>query len=115
MLAPELAPRLRGMERAQSLGFDWHKWGQVPYDSGFLLVRDSELHRQTFAAEAAYLRRADKSLAGGGWWACDYGPDLSRGFRALKTWFPLKTYGADAIGRCIVETVSLAGLLASRV
>jgi aromatic-L-amino-acid decarboxylase len=115
MLAPELAPRLRGIERADSLGFDWHKWGQVPYDSGFLLVRDSELHRQTFAAEAAYLRRADKGLAGGDWWPCDYGPDLSRGFRALKTWFTLKTYGADAIGRCIVETVSLAGLLASRV
>lgn len=115
MLAPELAPRLRGIERADSLAFDWHKWGQVPYDAGFLLVRDGELHRRTFAAEAAYLRRAERGLAAGEWWPCDYGPDLSRGFRALKTWFTLKTYGADAMGRAIVQTVSLAQRLAARV
>jgi aromatic-L-amino-acid decarboxylase len=115
MLAPGLAPRLAGIERADSLGFDWHKWGQVPYDSGFLLVRDGELHRGTFAADAAYLRRAARGLAGGDWWPCDYGPDLSRGFRALKTWFTLKTYGADAIGRVIANTVALAGMLAERV
>jgi aromatic-L-amino-acid/L-tryptophan decarboxylase len=97
------------------LAFDWHKWGQVPYDAGFLLVRSGELHRQTFAANAAYLRRAERGLAGGDWWPCDYGPDLSRGFRALKTWFTLKTYGADAIGRVIANTVSLARMLAARV
>jgi len=114
-LAPELAPLLAGIERADSLAFDWHKWGQVPYDCGFLLVRDGELHRLTFAAEAAYLRRAERGLAGGDWWPCDYGPDLSRGFRALKTWFTLKTYGADAIGRSIAGTVSLARSLAARV
>jgi aromatic-L-amino-acid decarboxylase len=115
MLAPGLAPRLAGIERADSLAFDWHKWGQVPYDSGFLLVRDGELHRQTFAADAAYLRRTERGLAGGDWWPCDYGPDLSRGFRALKTWFTLKTYGADAIGGVIAGTVSLARMLAARV
>ncbi len=115
MLAPELAPRLAGIERADSLAFDWHKWGQVPYDAGFLLVRDGEWLRQTFAADAAYLRRAERGLAGGDWWPCDHGPDLSRGFRALKTWFTLKTYGADAIGRAIAETVSLARMLAARV
>ena len=115
MLSPGLAPLLAGIERADSLGFDWHKWGQVPYDAGFLLVRDGELHRQTFAAEAAYLRRDERGLAGGEWWPCDYGPDLSRGFRALKTWFTLKTYGADAIGRSIAGTVALAQRLAARV
>jgi len=115
MLAPELAPLLCGIERADSLAFDWHKWGQVPYDCGFLLVRDGAWLRQTFAADAAYLRRADRGLAGGGWWPCDYGPDLSRGFRALKAWFTLKTYGADALGRVIAQTVSLARFLAKRV
>jgi glutamate/tyrosine decarboxylase-like PLP-dependent enzyme len=115
MLAPALAPRLAGIERADSLAFDWHKWGQVPYDAGFLLVRDAALQRRTFAADAAYLRRAERGLAGGDWWPCDDGPDLSRGFRALKTWFTLKTYGTDAIGRVISETVSLAGQLAARV
>jgi glutamate/tyrosine decarboxylase-like PLP-dependent enzyme len=115
ILASELAPLLSGIERADSLAFDWHKWGQVPYDAGFLLVRDTTLQRQTFAADAAYLRRAERGLAGGDWWPCDHGPDLSRGFRALKTWFTLKTYGADAIGRVITETVALARRLAGRI
>jgi aromatic-L-amino-acid decarboxylase len=115
VLTPKLAPRLAGIERADSLAFDWHKWGQVPYDAGFLLVRDAASLRQTFAADAAYLRRAERGLAGGDWWPCDYGPDLSRGFRALKAWFTLKTYGADAIGRVIDRTVALAESLADRV
>jgi aromatic-L-amino-acid/L-tryptophan decarboxylase len=115
ILAPELAANLAGIERADSLAFDWHKWGQVPYDAGYLLVRDGELHRQTFAADAAYLRRAERGLAGGDWWPCDYGLDLSRGFRALKTWFTLKTLGTDAIGNSIKQTVSLARHLADLV
>jgi aromatic-L-amino-acid decarboxylase len=115
MLAPGLAPLLSGIERADSLAFDWHKWGQVPYDAGFLLVRDGAVQRQTFAADAAYLRRAERGLAGGDWWPCDHGPDLSRGFRALKTWFTLKTYGTDAIGQIIAGTVALAQRLAARV
>jgi aromatic-L-amino-acid decarboxylase len=115
ILSPYLAPQLSGIERAGSLAFDWHKWGQVPYDCGFLLVCDADLQRQTFAADAAYLRRADRGLAGGDWWPCDHGPDLSRGFRALKTWFTLKTYGADAIGEVVTRTVALARHLAARV
>src|SRR4030088_2716558 len=57
ILSPALAPRLAGLECANSIAFDFHKWGQVPYDAGFLIVRDGEQHRQTFAAPAAYLRR----------------------------------------------------------
>src|SRR5580700_6674423 len=56
ILAPDLAPRLKGIACADSLAFDFHKWGQVPYDAGFILVRDGALHRQAFAASAAYLR-----------------------------------------------------------
>jgi aromatic-L-amino-acid decarboxylase len=115
VLAPSIAPRLAGLERADSIAFDWHKWGQTPYDAGFLLVRDAELHRATFAADAQYLRRAERGLAGGDWWPCDYGPDLSRGFRALKTWFTLKTFGAAAIGAAIEGTCALAQQLAAQV
>jgi aromatic-L-amino-acid decarboxylase len=115
MLSPALAPRLAGIETADSIAFDWHKWGQVPYDAGFILVRDPHLHRATFAAEAAYLRHSQSGLAGGDWWPCDYGPDLSRSFRALKTWFTLKTYGTDAIGRTIERSCDLARALAVRV
>ena len=115
VLSPSIAPRLAGLERADSIAFDWHKWGQTPYDAGFLLVRDGELHRSTFAAEAPYLQRAERGLAAGDWWPCDYGPDLSRGFRALKTWFTLKTYGTAALGAVIERTCELAAELARRV
>jgi aromatic-L-amino-acid decarboxylase len=115
ILSPELAPRLAGIERSDSLAFDFHKWGQVPYDAGFLLVRDGGLHRATFASDDAYLSRAERGMAAGDWWPCDYGMDLSRGFRALKTWFTLRTYGAAAIGASIARTCDLARRLARRV
>src|ERR1039458_1129458 len=115
MLAPDLAPRLKGIERADSLAFDFHKWGQVPYDAGFILVRDGVLHRNTFAAPAPYLRKELRGLAAGSPWPCDYGPDLSRGFRALKTWFTFKVYGAQALGSVISRTCALARYLESRI
>jgi hypothetical protein len=115
MLAPDLAPRLAGIERADSLAFDFHKWGQVPYDAGFILVRDGVLHRNTFATSAPYLRKELRGLAAGAPWPCDYGPDLSRGFRALKTWFTLKVYGTAALGAAISRTCALARHLESRI
>ena len=115
ILAPDLAPRLKGIERADSLAFDFHKWGQVPYDAGFILVRDGVLHRKTFATSAPYLRKELRGLAAGAPWPCDYGPDLSRGFRALKTWFTLKVYGAAALGSVISRTCALARYLESRI
>ena len=115
ILAPDLAPRLAGLDRADSLAFDFHKWGQVPYDAGFILVRDGTLHRETFAAPAAYLRRETRGLAAGSPWPCDFGPDLSRGFRALKTWFTLRVHGTDAIGATISRSCALAGYLAGRI
>ncbi|NLR98971.1 cytochrome D ubiquinol oxidase subunit I [Rhizobium sp. P38BS-XIX] len=115
ILNEDLAPRFAGIETCDSLAFDFHKWGQVPYDAGFLLVRDNTWQLQTFASEASYLSRASTGLAGGDWWPCDYGPDLSRGFRALKTWFTLKTYGTKALGEAIGANCRLAQALADRV
>jgi len=115
MLAPELAPRLLGIERADSLAFDFHKWGQVPYDAGFILVRDGELQKNAFAASSSYLRRETRGLAAGSPWPCDYGPDLSRGFRALKAWFTLKVYGIDSLGRMISRSCELARNLERRI
>ncbi|SDN31018.1 aspartate aminotransferase family protein [Afipia sp. GAS231] len=115
ILSPVLAPRLAGIENADSIALDFHKWGQVPYDAGFLIVRDGEQHRQTFAAPAAYLRRETRGLAANSPWPCDLGPDLSRGFRALKTWFTLKTYGTEKLGAVITRTCALAGYLEARI
>jgi glutamate/tyrosine decarboxylase-like PLP-dependent enzyme len=115
ILAPDLAPRLAGIECADSIAFDFHKWAQVPYDAGFILVRDGTLHRDTFASPAAYLRRETRGLAAGSSWPCDFGPDLSRGFRALKTWFTLKVHGTAAIGAVISHTCALARYLESQI
>jgi glutamate/tyrosine decarboxylase-like PLP-dependent enzyme len=115
MLAPDLAPLLQGIARADSLAFDFHKWGQVPYDAGYFLAREGAHLLDAFAAPAAYLRRAERGLAAGEAWPCDLGPDLSRGFRALKTWLTFQVYGADAIGRSISATCALARALAARV
>ena len=115
MLSPELAPRLKGIERAQSIALDFHKWGQVPYDAGFVLVRDAAAHMAAFVSPADYLRREKTGLAGDSPWPCDFGPDLSRGFRALKVWFTLRVLGAEAIGASIKRTCDLAARLAARV
>ena len=115
MLAPDIAPRLSGIGRADSIAFDFHKWGQVPYDAGFVLVRDGELHRSAFASDAAYLRRESRALAAGSPWPCDFGPDLSRSFRALKTWFTIKVFGTEMIGQAISGTCELARHLRKRI
>jgi len=115
ILSPLLAPRLAGLENADSIALDFHKWGQVPYDAGFLIVRDGQQHRETFAAPAAYLRRETRGLAAGSSWPCDLGPDLSRGFRALKTWFTLKTYGVEKLGAVITRCCALASYLEARI
>jgi aromatic-L-amino-acid decarboxylase len=115
MLAPELAPRLKGIERADSLAFDFHKWAQVPYDAGFVLVRDGERQQQAFASSCAYLMREQRGMSAGSPWPCDLGPDLSRGFRALKTWATLKVYGMNAIGAVIQHSCELARYLERRI
>jgi aromatic-L-amino-acid decarboxylase len=115
MLSADVAPRLAGIELADSIAFDFHKWAQVQYDAGFILVRDGKLHYDTFASPAAYLRREDRGMAAGSPWPCDFGPDLSRGFRALKTWFAIKTYGTEQLGQVISGTCKLAQYLKQRI
>lgn len=115
ILAEDIAPHLQGIERADSIAFDFHKWGQVPYDAGFILVRDGALHHSTFASPAAYLKRETRGMAAGSPWPCDFGPDLSRGFRALKTWFTITVYGTEKLGRVISNTCALAQHMKRRI
>jgi aromatic-L-amino-acid/L-tryptophan decarboxylase len=115
MMSPQLAPKLAGIERADSIALDFHKWAQVQYDAGFILVRDGVLHHDTFATPATYLRRDTRGAAAGSPWPCDFGPDLSRGFRALKTWFTLKVYGAERLGQVMAGTCELAANLGQQI
>lgn len=114
-LSPTLKPATHGIARADSIAFDFHKWAQVTYDAGCVLVRDPEIELATFAQDTHYLAAAPRGLAGGSPWPCDLGPDLSRGFRALKVWMTLSAYGADALGGIVDDCCALAQRLASHV
>jgi aromatic-L-amino-acid decarboxylase len=115
ILSPEHRPLLRGIERADSIAFDFHKWLHVPYDAGCVLVRDAELHRAAFAAPAAYLAPATAGTAAGQPWFADYGPELSRRFRALAIWFAFKEHGTQRLGAAIAENCRQAARLGARV
>ena len=115
VLSEEIGPRLRGIELADSLAFDFHKWMHVQYDAGCLLVRNGDQHRKTFSMRPAYLHQTGRGLAGGGEWPCDLGPELSRSFRALKVWFALKEHGTEAFGRAITMNCHQAEYLAALV
>lgn len=114
-LSEENRRRLAAMHRADSLGFDLHKWMYMPYDVGCLLVRDAEAHRATFSLTPSYLQRATRGLAAGDYWPSDYGMQLSRGFRALKAWMLLKEHGTETYGQQIRQNIEQAGYLASLV
>lgn len=115
ILSPKIRPLLMGIEEADSIAFDFHKWGQVPYDAGCILVRDESAQLRAFSTDAAYLRQDSRGLAAGTPWPCDLGPDLSRGFRALKVWYTLKVLGVEQLGAAIERTCDLAQYLAARV
>lgn len=103
----------KGIDRADSLAFDFHKWMYVQYDCGAVLVRDEAAHRAAFAARPAYLAGQGEGAGGGEPWYCDYGIDLSRGFRALKVWSALRAHGSRAFGRAISRNCELAALMAT--
>lgn len=115
VLHEELQPLVSGIEHADSIAFDFHKWLHVPYDAGCILVRDGELHRSAFSMRPAYLGNLPRGLAGGEYWPCDFGPELSRGFRALKVWFALKQHGTRRFGQLIAQNCSQARYLAERI
>ena len=114
-LSHELRPRLAGLERADSRAFDLHKWGQIPYDAGCLLVRDGALHEATFAVDALVpdlprrRRRPPRQPR-----LPRYTPALSRADRALKIWMTFQAYGRDRIVRVFERNVAQARHLAAR-
>ncbi|THH37501.1 aminotransferase class V-fold PLP-dependent enzyme [Aliishimia ponticola] len=100
-----------GMEEADSIALDGHKWLGVTYDCGACLIRDQAVHRATFAERPEYLAAQSKGLAAGDWWPTDYGTELSRGFRALKMWTALQTHGPEVIGAVVTDNCKQAALM----
>lgn len=115
ILSDALKPRLKGIERADSLAFDFHKWMHVNYDAGFILMRDAKIQRAAFSERPDYLEGATRGLAAGNPWPCEYGPELSRGFRALKIWYHMAHFGLDRIGAAIAMNCAQASALGDMV
>lgn len=114
-LSPEVAHRVAGLERADSVAFDFHKWMCAPYEAGCVLVRDREAHLATFSVPADYL---DPPPRGTGSWVDSTnlkGLQLSRSFRSLKVWMTLKAYGFERFGALVSRNVEQARYLAGRI
>lgn len=105
---PEFAGRLRGIERADSLAGDPHKWLGVPYDCGVLLVREGERLRRAFSIAAPYLRPDGESEEEQGRNYLEYGPEMSRGWRALKLWMTLRALGRAGLREALGNGPALA-------
>lgn len=114
-LAPALAPLVRGIERADSVALDLHKWMHVPFEAGVVLVRDAQAQLAAFTTTPSYLAQAPRGLAGGATWLSNFGVQLSRDFKALKVWLSWMERGVDVYGRMMQRNVDQAKRLAARV
>jgi glutamate/tyrosine decarboxylase-like PLP-dependent enzyme len=117
-IAPESKHLVAGMERADSLAFDLHKWMYLPYAIGCVLVRHEEEHRRAFSLTPTYLAHGEgeRGLTGVDVpWIADYGFELSRAFPALKAWMTIKEHGVHKYGRIIQKNIDQAHYLAGLV
>jgi aromatic-L-amino-acid/L-tryptophan decarboxylase len=108
-LLPELADLYRGLERADSVAVDPHKWMYVPVECGCALVRDASVMRDSFSLVPPYLRD-DAALP----WFSEFGIQQTRGFRALKLWLVLKHVGLNGLRQLIASNIALARSLQAR-
>ncbi|HEY8407152.1 MAG TPA: aminotransferase class V-fold PLP-dependent enzyme [Gaiellaceae bacterium] len=108
-LCERTAPLVRGMERADSLTVDAHKWLNVPNGVGFALLRDAELHAETFGGSAGYL------TPGAGANLHELGIEASRSWRGASVWAALKQLGRDGVGELVTRCCDLARELAEAV
>jgi glutamate/tyrosine decarboxylase-like PLP-dependent enzyme len=108
VLADTMKPLLHGIERADSIALDLHKWMHIPFEAGCALVRSEKAQRNTFSLTPEYLAHETRGLAAGHLWFSDYGLQLSRQFRALKVWMSIKEHGLHRFGRMIARNVEQA-------
>jgi glutamate/tyrosine decarboxylase-like PLP-dependent enzyme len=113
-MVKECKPMFAGLELADSVSLDPHKWLYTPVDCGCLLLRDPNAARKPFVAEGEYVKVHETAeLESFAFW--DYGIELSRRFRALKVWLTLKFYGARRIAAAIADDVAMAKYMAEQI
>ena len=108
-LVPELADLYRGLEQADSVAIDPHKWMYVPVECGCALVKDRQAMRDAFSLVPPYLRD-DTALP----WFSEFGIQQSRGFKALKLWIVLRQIGLSGYRRLISHDIAMARALQQR-
>ena len=106
-ILPEKRNLFRGLERADSVTLDPHKWLYISYECGCVLVRDEEKLRRAVSLTAPYLRGTLPTEYTGLDYL-EYGPQMSRSFRALKVWMTLQHYGADGYRTLLAQNVRCA-------
>jgi len=117
MLADNVRDQLSGIERADSIALDLHKWMHIPFEAGCVVIRNAAAHRDSFALVPEYLQREDDGggMASGNYWPSDFGLQLTRQFRALKVWMSIKEHGLERFGRMIARNVEQAHYLGALV
>lgn len=106
VLCPEYAHMVRGMERADSIAFDLHKWGYLPYDIACTLVRSDNDLVKTFAAQVNYLQVETRgATANLGFDRSERGIELSRDFKALKVWMSMRAEGVSVWAAHIARNI----------
>jgi aromatic-L-amino-acid decarboxylase len=113
-IAPKNGSKLAGLDRADSVALDPHKWLHAPFEVGCCLIKDKAQHIDTFALSQAYLEKELRGVAAADW-LHDFGIQTSRGFRALKVWMSLKEHGVEKFGRLIDQNINQAEFLADRI
>ncbi len=108
VLSKHAKPRLRGIEKADSVALDLHKWLHIPFEAGCILIQHENEHRAAFSLTPEYLAHETRGIPGAHLWFSDYGLELSRNFRALKIWMSVKEHGLDKFGRMIDRNIEQA-------
>ncbi len=117
-IAPKSKQLVAGIEKADSLAFDLHKWMYLSYPIGCVLIRNADDHRRAFSLTPIYLAHGEGERGQTGIdvpWFPDYGFELSRGFQALKAWMTIKEQGTEKYGRLIQQNIDQAHYLAGLV
>jgi len=113
-IAPKNKSLVDGMETADSIALDPHKWLHTPFEAGCVLLRDAKRHFETFEMHGDYLQMQTRGIIAGKFLA-DFGFELSRGFKALKIWMSLKENGIEKFGRLIDQNIEQAQYLEQRI
>jgi aromatic-L-amino-acid decarboxylase len=104
-LSPKYRHLVNGLERADSIAFDLHKWGYLQYETGAVLVRNARIHEDAFSFAPSYLETFTGGIAVKPTEFASRGIQLSRGFRALRVWMNFSVYGTDRIGAAIERNI----------